>query len=74
MGLAGAKQYAIRDNAGTTATNLQRAHKLSKEQELCLAGIGIGKNLLVDVALVQAASKRRIGHDERIAALIIILF
>ena len=73
MGFTGAEQYAVGHDAGTSATRLQRAHKLGKEQQFCLAGVGVGEYLLVDITLVEAACKRRICHNEGVAALVFVL-
>ena len=74
MGLAGTKQHSIWNDTGTTASYLQRADKLRKEQQLRLAGIGVCKDLLVDITLIKTACKRRISHNKRIARLVVILF
>ena len=67
------EEHSIRHDAGAAAAQLQGADKLSEEQQLGLAGVGVGKNLLVHIALVETARKRRVRHDERIAALVFVL-
>ena len=67
------EEHSIRHDAGAAAAQLQGADKLSQEQQLGLAGVGVGKNLLVHIALVETAGKRRVRHDERIAALVFVL-
>ena len=73
MSLRRSEQYAVGNDAGTTSAYLKRAHKLGKKQQLGLAGIGIGKDFLVHIALVEAASKWRVCHDERVASLVVVL-
>ena len=73
MSPGSSEEHSIRNDAGAAAAQLQGADKLSQEQQLGLAGVGVGKNLLVHIALVETARKRRVCHDERIAALVFVL-
>ena len=67
------EKYSIGNDAGAAAAQLQRADKLSQEQKLSLGGVGVGKNILVYIILVETARKGWVRHDERIAALVFVL-
>ena len=73
MSPGSSEKYSIGNDAGAAAAQLQRADKLSQEQKLSLGGVGVGKNILVYIILVETARKGWVRHDERIAALVFVL-
>ena len=67
------EKYSIGNDAGAATAQLQGADKLSQEQQLSLGGVGVSKNILVHIILVETACKGWVRHDERIAALVFVL-
>ena len=64
VGLQGAEEYAVRDDAGTAAALLQHAKEERQEEELCLFRIGDGFQIVMDTLLVHGAFEWRIGQAD----------
>ena len=68
-----AEQHAIRNDTGTTATDLQHPHKQSQKQQFRLFRLGDGQQVLAHGLAVEAAGERRIGKAKRIAVGILVV-
>ena len=74
MGFLGAKEYAVGDDGGAAAADLEALKEECEKQELGLGRRDGAAQVLGDSLLVEAALKRRVGHDEReLVALLVVL-
>ena len=64
MGLAGAEQYAVRDDDRSPSSALQQAQKQGHEEQFGLLCLDDPLQVLGGGFVIEAAGKGRIGEDQ----------